>query len=86
MDKEIIQLGSSLAVIIPSPIAKKFHLKKGDHLRFKVSGQALRIDPLSRLIPVKLRGAVHSQGASLADFRRARSQVGRALKRKWKNF
>lgn len=82
MEKEIIQLGSSLAVIIPRPMAKQIRLNKGDRVRWVVAGRSLRLVPSSQLRPVHLRGLLQEQQVAWKDFRKARSH----FQRKWKNI
>ena len=84
MEKEIIQLGNSLAVIIPSPMARQCRFRRGDSVRLKVEDQTLRIDPMSRLKPVKLCGLIRPRGSRLRDFRTARSAIHRAFSKRWK--
>ncbi|MBI3540758.1 MAG: AbrB/MazE/SpoVT family DNA-binding domain-containing protein [Deltaproteobacteria bacterium] len=86
MEKEILQLGSSLAVIIPSSIAKQVHLKKGDHVRWSTSGRSLRLVPSNRLRPVNLGGLLQGKKVSWEDLRSARSQLQKQISKKWKNI
>ncbi len=82
MEKGILQLGSSLAVIIPRPMAKQIHLNKGDRVRWIVAGRSLRLVPSSQLRPVHLLGLLQEQQTAWKDFRKARLQ----WKRTWKNI
>ena len=86
MEKGVIQLGSSLAVIIPRPMAQQISLHKGDRVRWVVSGQSLRLVPSPQLRPVHLRGVLQGQKTSWKDFRAGRLQLQKSFSKKWKNI
>ncbi|GEM_PF-2638434 len=86
MEKEVIQIGSSLAVIIPRPVAQAAGIKKGDYLDIgNVKGEIFMV-PVTPLRPVTLKGIVSSKGASQKDFTQTRRTLSKSFHKKWKTF
>lgn len=86
MEKEVIQIGNSLAVIIPKAIAQKAGLRKGSVVNVTEAGSKVQINKVDAVTPVRLRGVVSSRGATFRDFARARKNLHKQFFTKWKKF
>ena len=86
MEKEILKIGSSLAIIIPSPVAKSFHLKSGDRVRIEVEEWKITIQKTEKITPVKLEGIVKPSGFKLKDLRKLRREWTKSFEAKWKDL
>ena len=86
MEKEVIQIGNSLAVIIPSPVAQAAGIKKGDYLEIENVREKILMIPVSFLHPVTLKGIVSSKGVSQKDLIQARQIISKSFRKKWKTF
>lgn len=86
MEKEVIQIGNSLAVIIPSPVARAAGIKKGDYLDIENKKEKILVVPVASLRPITLKGIVPSKGASQKDFVQTRKTLSKSFRRKWKTF
>lgn len=86
MEKEILQLGNSLAVIIPRNIAQQVGLSKGDRVDIKGSDKTVQIRRIPQATPLNLCGIVPSRGVTEKDIRQSRKRIHQDLLNKWKNF
>lgn len=88
MEKEVLKIGNSLAVIIPSPVAKSIGLRKGDKVNIRPVNDIIEINRLEQVKPINLRGLVKPIGKSpsLRDFKKLRREFTQSIESKWKKF
>ncbi len=56
MAKQIIKIGNSLGLTLPSSEIGRLKLKPGDKVEIYSDGHSLRIVPIKRIKPIKLGG------------------------------
>lgn len=86
MEKEVIQLGKSLAVILPKAIASRAGLKRGSRVDITERGRNVQIRRADHITPVHLQGIVSTKGIRAADFEVARRKIHGQFTKKWKSF
>lgn len=80
MQKPIIKIGSSLAVIIPQAVAREAGLQQGDLVDIAHANNSILIRHTATVRPVQVGGAVRSHGATLKTLRAARPAFTRRSK------
>lgn len=86
MEKSIIKIGSSLAVIIPSRVARASGLRKGERVLLEEQEGGIMIRRRNNVTPVDLWGKVAAKGFGLTDQRQLRRRVDKQFSRRWKNI
>lgn len=86
VQKEIIQLGQSLAVIIPKNIAEKVGLQKGTVVDIMARKSKIQIKRLQAVEPIQLKGVIGTMGSTSRDFADVRKKIHGQFVKKWKNF
>ncbi len=83
MKKEVIKIGNSLALIIPSAVAKQANLHAGDTVMVEAVDQAISIRRTNLVAPIDLRGKALRSKVTMQDIRQGRRAMTRAVMKKW---
>ncbi|MBI2345669.1 MAG: AbrB/MazE/SpoVT family DNA-binding domain-containing protein [Deltaproteobacteria bacterium] len=86
MEKAIMKIGHSLAVIIPRPLAKAAGFRAGQRVLLQEESEGITIRRAGQRASVDLRGKVPSVGFRLLDQRRTRRALASQWKRRWKGI
>lgn len=74
MIKQLLKIGNSVAITIPAEEVVKLKLKPGDKVEIYSDGESLKIVPIRKIKPIKLRGLWKGLDISeedIAEVRRA---------------
>lgn len=83
MKKEIIKIGSSLAIIFPAAIVQQANLHEGDEVMLDSTDRQVVIRRCDLVTPVDLRGKVAPSTVTMKDLRNSRRRISRSLAKKW---
>ena len=85
-EKEVVQIGNSLAVILPREVTRAHDLSKGDKLLIQSKGQEITLTP-KRFKPIDLYGIVKGgPRATYKDFRNVRKLLERGFEKRMKKL
>ncbi len=79
MKRQIIKIGSSVGIILPAQEASRLKLKAGDEVEVVAEGEGLKIVPMNRIRPIRLRGLW--KGVNLSE-----EEINEARHEAWKSF
>ena len=77
MTKQILKIGNSVGLILPSKEVQKLKLKPGDKVEIFSDGNTLKIVPMRRIKAVALGGLCKGMDISEEDIAQARKEVWR---------
>jgi antitoxin component of MazEF toxin-antitoxin module len=75
MVKQLLKIGNSVAITIPSEEVAKLRLKPGDQVEIFSDGESLKIVPIRKIKPIKLGGIWKGLDISEEDIAEARREM-----------
>ena len=75
MVKQLLKIGNSVAITIPSEEVAKLGLKAGDKVEIYSDGQSLRVVPVRKIKPIKLGGLCKGEDISEEDIEEVRKEM-----------
>ncbi len=75
MVKQLLKIGNSIALTIPSEEVAKLKLKPGDKVEIYSDGETLKIVPIRRIRPIKLGGLWKGEDISEEDIAEVRREM-----------
>jgi antitoxin component of MazEF toxin-antitoxin module len=75
MVKQLLKIGNSVAITIPSEEVAKLKLKPGDKVEIYSDGESLKIVPIRKIKPVKLGGIWRGVDITEEDIAEARREM-----------
>ena len=77
MAKQLIRIGNSVGLTLPTDEVKRLKLKAGDEVEVYSDGQSLKIVPVFRIKPVKLGGLCKGEKITEEDIAEVRREMWR---------
>ena len=78
MVKQLLKIGNSVAITIPSEEVAKLGLKAGDKVEIYSDGETLKIIPIRRIRAIKLGGLCKGLDISEEDIAEVRREMWRS--------
>ena len=78
MVKQLLKIGNSIAITIPSEEVAKLKLKPGDKVEIYSDGESLKIVPIRKIRAIKLGGICKGLDISEEDIAEVRREMWRS--------
>jgi len=75
MAKQLIRIGNSIGLTLPTSEVSRLKLKPGDKVEIYTDGQSLKLVPVRRIKPVKLGGLWRGTDISEEDISKIRREM-----------
>ena len=75
MAKQLIKIGNSIGLTLPTTEVQRLKLKPGDKVEIYSDGHSLRIVPAVKILPVRIGGICKGEAISEEDIAEARREM-----------